>query len=108
MRNERYDKCQSNHYRYLFHDHAQDLRTDAGTLANLRKWEGGMAASCPLPFSAMKQVSVESNGSRPNPKANVSAMPAVNAKARVTISAVFCMPGVVTVYARTSVTAITF
>jgi hypothetical protein len=91
MCNERYDKCQGNYYCYLFHDCAQDLRTDAGTVADLRKWEGRMAVSCRLPSLAMKQVSVESSGRRPNAKDVVSAMPVLNGKARARIRAVFFM-----------------
>ena len=47
--------------------------------------------SCQLPSLAMKQVSVESSGRRPNAKDVVSAMPAVNGKARARITAIFCM-----------------
>jgi hypothetical protein len=35
LRSERYDK--GNYYCYFFHDRAQDLRTDTGTVAVLRK-----------------------------------------------------------------------
>jgi len=68
-----------------------------------------------VPSLTMKQASFESSGKRPHPKAVVSVMPVVSAKASARITAIFfmtaplfCLCADCQNRARTSVIAITF